>query len=363
MAMLGIVKQNRLAFLDSLRGLAAVYVVLFHVLSMPAPVLSAGSWLTPAISMGGSGVGLFFVISAFSLFYTMPRHQASGMPLRSFYIHRFFRIAPLFFVLLAFSIWRDGRGQHVGHSAGEMFANATFTFNLFDGWQQGIVWASWAIGVEMLFYAVFPFLFKLIGNTLAALLVCVVSLGIAWAMKSGMAGQSGLHTVESYGLLRHAPIFAFGILAYFLYAPVQRWNARPKNRVGMALLALSVAILVGTGTVAYRGYLAELTIWIFMGAGYVATLLALSMTPVKLVVNRATRFLGTISYSIYLGHPIVVAALITTLRRIQVTLGDGAISYLACAALTLAIVLPSPFFHSSPLNPLASNWASGWWTA
>ena len=60
------VAKDRLQFLDALRGLAAVYVVLYHVQSMPAPALPVSAGWLPAVHMGATGVALFFVISAFS---------------------------------------------------------------------------------------------------------------------------------------------------------------------------------------------------------------------------------------------------------------------------------------------------------
>ncbi|MBO7942610.1 acyltransferase family protein, partial [Streptomyces sp. S9] len=91
----------RLPQLDALRGLSALYVVVYHVMAMPDPHLPVPTWAVPAIAMGGSGVVLFFVMSAFSLCLTWPRHAASGAALRSFYLSRVFRIAPLLLALLA----------------------------------------------------------------------------------------------------------------------------------------------------------------------------------------------------------------------------------------------------------------------
>ncbi|WP_408950866.1 hypothetical protein [Lysobacter sp. Hz 25] len=46
-------------------------------------------------------------MSAFSLSLTRPRHAASGAALRSFYLNRWFRIAPLLLVLLAVMLLTD----------------------------------------------------------------------------------------------------------------------------------------------------------------------------------------------------------------------------------------------------------------
>ncbi|MEN4951775.1 acyltransferase [Stenotrophomonas sp. TWI819] len=332
--------SNRLAFLDALRGLAAVYVVIFHVMAMPSPALATGPVMGAILAMGGTGVALFFVISAFSLAYTMPRHAATPRPLLSFYLHRVFRIAPLFFVLLAFSIWRDGRGSHSGHSATEILANVTFTFNLFDGWEAGIVWASWAIGVEMLFYAVFPLLFHFIHTLTRASVAALLGTIISLLAVTGVLGAPGLAGTGDYGLLRHLPVFLYGILAYHAFKAMQAMSTGKAKRCGMALLVAVGSLLAVLTLGSAQAIIAPGIGWGLFGATYAVLLVAMSLLPLSVVVNRATTYLGQVSYSLYLGHPIVIALLIPMFRRIQAFVPHADLAYLICAALTLAIALP-----------------------
>jgi peptidoglycan/LPS O-acetylase OafA/YrhL len=332
--------SNRLAFLDALRGLAAVYVVIFHVMAMPSPALATGPVMGAILAMGGTGVALFFVISAFSLAYTMPRHAAAPRPLLSFYLHRLFRIAPLFLVLLAFSIWRDGRGSHPGHSAPEILANVTFTFNLFRGWEAGIVWASWAIGVEMLFYAVFPLLFNLIDTLKRAWLVAALGTAATVLAVTGLGGSSGLAAVGDYGLLRHLPVFLYGILAYHAFKALHAMQPSKARRCGMGLLVIGGTVLIGLTLASARAALSPAIGWGLFGATYAVLLLGMSLFPLSAVVNRATTYLGQVSYSLYLAHPIVIALLIPVFRRIQASVPQPDLAYLACAALTLGIAIP-----------------------
>ncbi|MBN4944373.1 MULTISPECIES: acyltransferase [Stenotrophomonas] len=332
------VAKDRLQFLDALRGLAAVYVVLYHVQSMPAPALPVSAGWLPAVHMGATGVALFFVISAFSLCYTMPRHQATGRPLLSFYLHRFLRIAPLFYVLLMFSLFRDGRGDHVGHSWGEIAANLSFTFNLFPGWETGIVWASWAVGVEMLFYAIFPALYVLVGKARSAwgLLIGLLALVVlAW---TGVLGQRIQASLGDYGWLRHAPVFAMGLVGFHAFGalarlPVpraRRWAHR-LNLAGVLLLLLAASSTTWGAAGPWQWHLA--------GLGYLALLLGFSQCPPRWLVNRITAWLGTVSYSLYLGHPIVIAVLGPVFARVLAVQGNS-VGYLLCAAMTLSVVLP-----------------------
>ena len=57
-----------------------------------------------------------------------------------------------------------------------------------------------------------------------------------------------------------------------------------------------------------------------------AVILAISYWPNRVIVNRVTRYLGRISFSIYLLHPLVIALSMDEQRRIAFALGDGALA-------------------------------------
>jgi len=61
--------------------------------------------------------------------------------------------------MLVFHAVRDPLYFGWRHSVWEWTKSVLFVFNFFPGSEQGIVWASWTIGVEMVFYTVFPLLF------------------------------------------------------------------------------------------------------------------------------------------------------------------------------------------------------------
>jgi peptidoglycan/LPS O-acetylase OafA/YrhL len=94
--------MRRLDFVDSLRGLAAIYIVAYHTTLVPNPDLAVPHWAQAVVLNGGSAVTLFFVISAFSLCHTMKAHTGQQGEIRDFYIRRLFRIAPLFYVVIVF---------------------------------------------------------------------------------------------------------------------------------------------------------------------------------------------------------------------------------------------------------------------
>src|SRR4051812_43931332 len=95
--------NKRLDYLDALRGFAVLLVLMVH-----ASELTAGAALTPVLSnfieSGRYGVQLFFLISAFTIFYTL--HNGDKSP-RNFLIRRFFRIAPLYYIAVCYYSWQS----------------------------------------------------------------------------------------------------------------------------------------------------------------------------------------------------------------------------------------------------------------
>jgi len=103
---------NRVPFLDALRGLAAIWVVVVHVAMLPSPRLQVAPFLDLFVVNGTMGVDLFFVVSAFSLCLSMPVHDREVRPMLGFALRRFFRIAPLFYLMiLVMCIHRGGMGE------------------------------------------------------------------------------------------------------------------------------------------------------------------------------------------------------------------------------------------------------------
>ena len=267
----------------------------------------------------------------------MPRHQATGRPLLSFYLHRFLRIAPLFYVLLMFSLFRDGRGDHVGHSWGDR-GQPVLHFQLVPGLGNGNRVGQLGRGRGDAVLRHFPALYVLVGKARSAwgLLIGLLALVVlAW---TGVLGQRIQASLGDYGWLRHAPVFAMGLVGFHAFGalarlPVpraRRWAHR-LNLAGVLLLLLAASSTTWGAAGPWQWHLA--------GLGYLALILGFSQCPPRWLVNRITAWLGTVSYSLYLGHPIVIAVLGPVFARVLAVQGNN-VGYLLCAAMTLSVVLP-----------------------
>jgi peptidoglycan/LPS O-acetylase OafA/YrhL len=313
-------------------------------MAMPSPALATHPVSAALLMAGGTGVALFFVISAFSLCYTMPRHARSGTPLLSFYLHRLFRIAPLFLVLLVFSIWRDGRGDHAGHSAGEIAANLTFTFNLFSGWEEGIVWASWAIGVEMLFYALLPplaFAVRSLWQAIAFFCLSVIAATWVWivVMDRVDLGQVVKFTPSQWtgylSLPFSMPFFAAGIVAAIVFRTVPGDRLPTRALLGGGVVGVA-ALWVFDGVT--DGFTIALRVgWCFVLG---AIVLVAAVDPPRFLTAPVMRGVGRASFSVYLLHVPVILWL--ERRGVYGRLADwfGPANYVVACVVTLAVVVP-----------------------
>jgi peptidoglycan/LPS O-acetylase OafA/YrhL len=314
--------HTHLGFIAALRGFAALYVFLFHLVYYPGLPLPV--WTGNFIRAGGTGVTLFFIISAFTLSLSM-RGQAGkpGSTVR-FYIRRFFRIAPLFYAWLAVT-WVIGMLQgDWTYSWKDVLLNIFFGFNFVPGKDDGIVWISWTLGVEMAFYVIFPLLQRVFNDLPKATglfaLTVLMDMGFKYLTTTifQIGGDFYVHS-----LFHHLPVFALGIVTFFIYEKYIEHRALSRAW-GYGLMAASVLAYLTWSSQIYLPLLDEAAqeelrvalkvahihyygnVW--QGLAYSALVLGLAISPLKLLVNRVTEFFGEISYSLYLNHPRVILA-------------------------------------------------------
>jgi peptidoglycan/LPS O-acetylase OafA/YrhL len=332
---------QKLAFIDALRGLAALYVVVFHLSLITTPKAVPPEWLAHFIGSGGSGPMLFFIVSAFTLCLSMEaRATGETEPLVNFYIRRLFRIAPLFYLWLVIYFVRDIWYYHDTHSVGEVAENAFFVFNLLPGQEDGYVWASWTIGVEMLFYAVFPQLFMYTRNIGIAVALCLLAMAMRVPFHAFCLRAMDHPTAElfyAHGIVFNAAIFLAGIIAYHLHKLIEPERAR-RHGVGLALAACFVAGLIW---LCYDGAWASRTANVaFQTLIYAAFLLGLSLSPIKIFVNKITIFYGRISYSVYLSHATTVFFMSPLFAVIYTHTPYKTFAFGASVVLALAVITP-----------------------
>lgn len=330
----------RFAYIDTLRGLAALYVLLYHLTLGPNPPLPVPEWGGWFIRVGGTGVSLFFVASAFTLCGSMRSRSGDPGALREYAIRRFFRIAPLFYAWVVLSWLRDAVVLGVVHPWWRVLLHTTFTFNFVPGEEAAFVWAGWTLGVETVFYLLFPTLYRWASSIPRALLLVLAAIGLVEAYPFLTASVPALHAVRGmfgpFGFFKMLPVFASGILAFHVHDRYIR-GRKPGALVSLALVLGAYAAYYGL----LWGYLGS---WqngmlFLQGPIYAILLLGLSIVPWTLLVNRVTVFLGVISYSVYLNHPTILWVLERVFRRIYALPLPVAVQFWTCALIGVSCVV------------------------
>jgi peptidoglycan/LPS O-acetylase OafA/YrhL len=154
------VENRHYDYVDALRGLAVLGVIAVH--TAQHGIFSVSQILMNIIYNAQMGVQLFYIMSAFTLFLSLKnRFNKERYPIRNFFIRRFFRIAPMFYIsiivyFIGWQQWEIGIGNILSHFV--------FLHGLRASWINTLVPGGWSVGVEMIFYAILPILFLKIKN-------------------------------------------------------------------------------------------------------------------------------------------------------------------------------------------------------
>lgn len=303
--------RNQVQGLDGLRGLAALYVVLFHcwLLAFPGfPGNSGPGWLG-WLMYGRLAVVFFLVLSGFSLAISPARNGWQLGGTARFLRRRAWRILPPYWAALALSL-AVGRfvvpASHFGPPTGTsalvygLVAQDVFTAPTPNG-------AFWSIGVEAELYLVFPLLLFVRRRLGAVVLVAGVTLLVA---ARGLAAAHA-NPVEGVNWLTPnlAPVFVAGLVGAGVIGASERVRRLPWHWFA-ALAALPVLSLVAVGGSVWTvGHY----FWVDLAVVPAMTLLLVAVAtgrPVllmRLLATRPMRGLGDFSYSLYLIHlPIIM---------------------------------------------------------
>jgi exopolysaccharide production protein ExoZ len=142
-----------LVYIQVLRFLAALAVVAFHVLGAPPKGFEVpDSALTFALSYGGRGVDLFFVISGFVIFYAT---HASKLTPAEFLRRRVERIVPLYFVVI-FTVTMLAITLPTTFGTPDWYTPRhilkSLAFIAFTDGDVPVVYVGWSLEYEMYFY-------------------------------------------------------------------------------------------------------------------------------------------------------------------------------------------------------------------
>ncbi len=263
--------QSRLAWLDVLRGLAALAVVFNHFGYFLPPGVKAAvyQWINP----GDYGVFVFFIISG----YIVPASLERKGSVRTFWVSRLFRLYPLYLLAvgmaLALYLFQVGslRGEG-GDPETSILSQLLMMSNVLAG--QNLPNVVWSLSYEMIFYLLLTALFmagihRRSSRYALAFAVAAVALG-------GILPQAfftnNLSSPRVIALVANLVVLIGLALAVVLRGMPRLLGAALAAMVGLALLAfngtwlapweaLSILALMFTGTMLYRAERGQYRWW------------------------------------------------------------------------------------------------------
>lgn len=313
--------SNRIAALDSVRGIAALIVVFWHCfnwMSEAAHMQMGWLVLTPLrILINGEGaVVIFFVLSGFVL--ALPYFRVPSPDYRRFMLKRFCRIGIPYYaaVLMALGLYflldvsaPHGSGIWVRvPQTNDVLIDATlilrhiFAFMLGAGEDTILIGPAWSLIHEMRISALFPVLVLLMVRPRLGIPVAVGLYGVAlWLThvygKFSHFPDAPNDVLSAYlATVYFTPCFMLGILLAARRERIVAYLTRLPDFITMLLWFLILGVFCY-----YDAY--KIRQPLVMGASALLIMLAQSTgLAVKILNWSVLRWLGRISYSLYLVH-------------------------------------------------------------
>lgn len=283
--------------LTGLRGLAAVWVFLYHAIRLTKDLDPAATGLLRLIgSAGYLGVDLFFVLSGFVIAYNYAQsdlhlslHRYGG-----FLWKRLARIWPAHTVALLFF----ASGLAIYHVKFDLsFVGLLLSLTLTQAWAFPAhqIWnpVAWSVSCEWAAYLVFP-LIALVTRALSARLAVIAMLGCYVGLYGAFVIGPWGDGPYSLGLQRVAASFTGGVLVYRIWCT----HHNPLNTAGWFAV---VALILGTSAIdMLSGRALSVAKAPILSCAVVYTLAC--ATGVLARNFQRFRYAGCISYSFYLVH-------------------------------------------------------------
>lgn len=335
---------KKYGYIDALRGLAILPVLLVHVGRKVAGHSEIQDFLT---FKGQYGVQLFFIASALTLFLSFEQRKAidGQFTVRYFLLRRFFRIAPAFYLaILIYTLdycLRPWSGFPNPVHAGDILLSFFFINGFSVKAINYIPPGGWSVAIEMLFYFFIPFLFSRIRSGRRAIQVFLITILIS--VLANAAGRWILTDVLPvsafdrqwflyFWLPNQMPVFMLGVCLYHLLRKERHLNPISTHLVALAGLLCMFPVFLLVRKYDSSGFFPE---HLVIAVLFSVLVFAMSQNKISLLDNRVTRFLGKISFSMYLFHFIVLDLCAAIWKRIA--FGGPVIQLILLYSMTLLL--------------------------
>jgi peptidoglycan/LPS O-acetylase OafA/YrhL len=323
---------------DGLRGVAAMFVLVFHVayLSLASKGFAVAAdgeatngqfrplfgRLAPEFVSMRAAIYIFFALSGYLLSRPFLSAYLVGTPQPSisrYFRNRALRIIPAFWVVAsAYLVWE---GLPPGATAGGVAAVYGFAQNYYSNPAAHLIGQAWTLDIEVAFYVALPVVALLVlaarrrfaSSSRRRLVIVLVTLLAAYVASLVLRQRGGIHFQPGLNLTYNLADFMFAFIPGVALAAIEPFAAPSLRASGAAAgrrwsrgLLLICLVLLGVFVSLPANEYTLRRIFVTIACGtLLATLLARQWSTgrsSRALDNRAMRWLGERSYGIYLIH-------------------------------------------------------------
>ncbi len=333
-----------LTYLDAARGIAALMVASYHYINWKYDSYTSAR-LASIVLNGSDAVSFFFVLSGFVLSYQYIVLK-NTLDIKKFYIARFFRLWPAYFVTVVINAISANRAHMSGlHQVIDIFLKNKTHF-----WEEAILLRNrlqyyvpgWTLSIELALSFFIPFWVIIARNGYKIIL---------WLLAAYLLIGNNMRDLYMFHF--H---FALGVLISCMYDRItnESFKQTLAYRYRLALLAGAFVLFsvrhldrLVPFNERYKNIANYLGIDFFhytaLGSFIFIAYMVISAPLQRVLEHRILRFLGKISYGIYLMHWVLVSRIFDDWQRIVNAFGSAKTAFVVtfCLYIAATVILAS----------------------
>lgn len=301
--------------LDEIRGTAALAVFFIHYIQIFYNTSDLGVIGVLSKSLGTWGVSIFFVLSGYLIHLGALKEFERNQEIswKKYFLRRFFRIYPPFLICLlaSFFIGLYHQSNMITKSNfWDLIAHVTMISSYFVHFYHSINAIFWTVIVEVHFYVFYPIVwFLLTKKSIQWVFIATFLMGLFYFIITYLLTEPGYYRM----MHQHTPITLFWkwvlgvVLADLYWKKSNAWVFNIFNMPGMIVVVIFLSfipqVVLGKSiSLQYERFVLPFVSFAFIGV--------LVSERMKNYSNNVLKWVGKVSYSLYLWHPIVLLIII-----------------------------------------------------
>lgn len=310
--------MKRIPQIDGLRAIAILLVISFHYINnqLVNATSKVAKFFCLATSFGWAGVDLFFVLSGFLIGGILIANKQKNKYFSTFYIRRFVRIIPTYYMLIILFIivgsisFFKSNYFVAGNNVIPTWSYFLMLHNIFMGQLNNMgnsaMSVTWSIGIEEQFYLIIPFIIYYTKNKwLPLLLAFFIILANIFRFYYTSPGV----WIPAYVLLPcRMDAISFGVLIAWINSNYSLTTFTTKYFKYILFTMLSTVLICAFMYLKYQdiGIIRNTLFALFFACAIVLALAKPNSYYGKILANKILNWIGTISYSLYLFHYLII---------------------------------------------------------